>query len=325
MSFSSDCKKELSLVKPEKSCCRLSELCGLYVTMGSLSLLGHGRVNAQLSSESLSVCRHTYTLLVQALHLTPQIHYVTNARFGGTRKCVLTLGPLKSPTLLIALGMMETDSDGATILRSTTPRLPLTRGCCIRAFLRGVMLGGGTMTNPEQSYHLELPYRDEATRAMIAKCLQRVGLNIRQSMRGDKPFFYFKQSDQIVTLLTAMGANNTVMDIENLLVKRQVMGSINRALNCDSANLHKQMDASAQQMKAIRHLRDTDRLSTLPPSLQEIALARLNAPSASLAELGALLTPPIGKSGVNHRMRRLMTYLEKNQNQEVPTHDKDPG
>lgn len=96
MSFSSDCKRELCLVKPEKSCCGLSELCGLYVTMGSLSLLGRGRVNVQFSGESLAVCRRAYTLLVQSLRLTPQIHYVTSARFGGTRKCVLTLGPVQS-------------------------------------------------------------------------------------------------------------------------------------------------------------------------------------------------------------------------------------
>ena len=305
MSFSADVKNELAVVKPEKSCCGLSELCGLYATMASLSLLGRGKVNVQLISESLAVCRRAYTLLGQTLHVSPQIHYVTNARFGGTRKCVLTLGPVHSPVLLKALGMM--DDTGS--LRSTTPRMPLTRQCCMRAFLRGVMLGGGTMSNPEQSYHLELPCRDSDIQAMMAKSMQRMGLSIKLGVRREHTYLYLKQSDQIVAFLTVIGAHQSVMTIEDLRVKKQVMETVNRAMNCDNANLQKQMDASSSQVEAIRRLLEEDRLSTLPPGLQEIAMARLNNPDASLTELGQMLDPPIGKSGVNHRMRRLMTYL----------------
>lgn len=324
MSFSSDVKKELSLIKPEKSCCGLSELCGLYASMGSLSLLGRGQVNVQLSSESLAVCRRAYTLLVQCLRLTPQIHYVTSARFGGKRKGVLTLGPIQSPALLCALGMMEKRPDASYALRSTTPKMPLTRGCCMRAFLRGMLLGGGTMTNPEQSYHLEIAFRDEDSRAMLAKCLQRLDLPIRESTRKEHAYLYLKQSDQIVTLLTALGAHTSVMRIENLRVKRQVFGTVNRALNCDNANMQKQMDASRQQIEAIHTLIHEKRLSSLPPSLQQIALARLNAPDATLEQLGQSLEPPIGKSGVNHRMRRLMTYLNHTTESGGNPHDKNP-
>ena len=306
MSFSSDVKQELAAVKPEKDCCGLSEICGLYATMGSLSLLGRGKVNVQLTSESLAVCRRAYTLLAQNLRISPQIHYVTNARFGGTRKCVLTLGPIHSPTLLKALHMMD---DGGS-LRSTTPRLPLSRLCCMKAYLRGVMLGGGTMTNPEQSYHLELPCRDSDIQASVAKCLQRMGLPIKIGVRREHTYFYLKQSDQVVAFLTVIGAHTSVMQIEDLRVKKQVMSTVNRAMNCDNANLQKQMDASSAQLEAIRRLNDSGKLTTLPPSLQQIALARLRAPDATLLELGQLLDPPIGKSGVNHRMRRLMTYLD---------------
>ena len=310
MSFSSDVKKELATVKPEKDCCGLSELCGLYQSMGSLSLLGRGKVNVQLTSESLAVCRRAYTLLVQALRLTPQIHYVTNARFGGTRKCVLTLGPIQSPVLLSALGMMELKTDGSYAFRSATPRFAITRQCCMRAYLRGVMLGGGTMTNPDQSYHLELGCRDSEMQAMTAKCIQRVGLPIKLAKRREHTFFYWKQSDQIVDFLTAVGAHASVMHIEDLRVKRQVMETVNRAMNCDSANLQKQMNASRSQIDGIRRLRDEGILATLPPSLQEMAHLRLDNPDATLQELGALFDPPIGKSGVNHRMRRLLSYLK---------------
>ena len=318
MSFASDVKKELALVKPEKECCGLSELCGLYASMGSLSLLGRGRVNVQLINENYASCRRAYTLLVQTLRVTPQIHYVDSARFGGVRKCVLTLGPVHSPVLLSALGMMEKKTDGTYAFRSATPRLSLTRLCCMKAFLRGVMMGGGTMSNPDQGYHLELPCRDSDIQAMMAKSMQRVGLPIKLGARREHTFLYLKQSDQIVDFLTAIGAHNSVMYIEDLRVKRQVMSTVNRAMNCDSANLQKQMNASDRQIAAIQQLVDSQKLATLPPSLQEIALVRLNNPSISLAELGALLDPPIGKSGVNHRMRRLMTYTDPIEQEDNP-------
>jgi DNA-binding protein WhiA len=145
----------------------------------------------------------------------------------------------------------------------------------------------------------------------MAKCMQRLGLPIKLGERREHRYIYLKQSDQIVQFLTAIGAHQTVMDIENLRVTRQVMENVNRAMNCDNANLAKQMDASRQQIEAIRQLREEDRLAALPPSLQEIALVRLENPDATLADLGKMLNPPIGKSGVNHRMRRLMAYLEE--------------
>ncbi len=308
MSFSSELKKELALVPPEKPCCALSELCGLFASMGSLSLLGRGRVNVQFTSESLAVCRRAYTLLSQTLHIAPQIHYVTHARFGGTRRCVLTLGPVGSPPLLSALHMMQTDADGAPVLRAATPRLPITRGCCARAFLRGMMLGAGTMTNPSQGYHLELRYTDADVRQTMAKCLQRLGLPIRDGARREQRFLYLKQSDQIVTLLTALGAHQTVMRIEDLRVQKQVLGSVNRAMNCDSANLQKQLAAAHKQVEAIRQMEARDQLSALPDSLREMARMRLNRPDLTMQELGQRMEPPLGKSGVNHRMRRLLSY-----------------
>lgn len=311
MSFSSDCKKELCLRQPEKDCCLKSELSAFYASLGSLNLLGRGKVSVQFSSESMAVARRVYTLLRKVMALNPQIHYLTTSRFGGTRKCVLTLGPMESPIFLTALKMMSVDDSGAASLRSTTPRVALTRSCCMRAYLRGAFLGGGALTNPEQGYHLELKYRDDDMRESMAKCLQKLELPIKDSMRKGKGYLYLKQSDQIVTFLTAVGAHQTVMEIENLRVKRQVLGTVNRAMNCDNANLQKQMTASDDQTRAIMALAKKDGLKGLPKSLQDIAVARLNAPDATLAQLGESLDPPIGKSGVNHRMRRLLAYAEE--------------
>lgn len=310
MSFASDCKRELYLIEPEKPCCVISEISGLYMTVGSLSLLGRGKVNVQFASESMGVSRRIYTLLTKHMHLSPQIHYVTIARFGGKRKCVLNLGPLHTPVFLKTLHMMQSDEEHNDILVSTSPKINISRNCCIKAYLRGVMLGGGTMSSPEQGYHLELPLKDAETRTMLSKCFARLGLAVKISARKENSFIYLKQSDQIVTFLTAIGAHQSVMQIEDLRVRRQVIESVNRAINCDNANIEKQMNASEQQISTIMYLQKSNIFSSLPISLQEIAGARLSAPGASLTELGQLLDPAIGKSGVNHRMRRLMTYGE---------------
>lgn len=306
MSFSADLKAELFAIRPERDCCKLTELAALYMTMGSLSFLGKGKLNVQFINESLPVIRRTFVLLQETLSITPQIHYIDTSHFGGMRKCVLTLGPIQSPPFLEKMQMISVSDDGQTVFRSTTPRISLSRGCCNRAFLRGAFLGGGYITNPEQNYHLELSYRDDNMRDYLARSLQRCELPIRQSSRKGQSFLYLKHSDQIVAFLTLIGAHQTVMFIENLRVQRGIMTSVKRAMNCDSANMKKQLHASEEQIQSIMKLARVDALKSLPPSLQQIAVARLNAPDLNLAQLGQTMDPPLSKSAVNHRMRRLM-------------------
>ncbi|MBR4069473.1 MAG: DNA-binding protein WhiA [Clostridia bacterium] len=310
MSFASDCKKELCGLALEKPCCQLSELSALFMAIGSLNLLGRGRVAIQFACENMAVARRIYTLMDSALGVTPQVHYVSNTHFGGRRKAVLTLGPMHSPAFLYGMNML-TEKDGVESLRSMTPNLPLTRGCCMRSFLRGAMLGNGTITNPELGYHMELPFHDETMRLNLAKCLLKQDLPVKQSHRKEQGYLYYKQCEQIVTFLTAVGAHKAVMKIEDLRVKRQVFGDVTRAVNCDNANMNKMMEASDAQIAAIEKLLRHGQLNALPPGLQEIAVARLNMPAATLTELGQSLKKPIGKSGVNHRLRRLMALAEE--------------
>ncbi len=306
MSFSSDCKEELCRLSLEKSCCRLSELSALYMTLGSLSLLGRGQVNVQFSVESPAIARRVFLLLQRELHLTAQLHYVTHPRFGGVRSCKLTLGPRQSPTLLTRFSMMDLDRHGQAVLRSTTPKVSMQRLCCNRAFLRGVMLGCGTVTKPKRGYRLELAAAEEGLRPVLAKALQRFGLSLKQSQRKGHTVLYQTQGEQVITFLTVIGAHRAVMALEDLRIQREVLGDVNRAMNCDAANLQKLMNASDQQIEQIVRLISHQRFGSLSPALQEIAKMRVQAPDASLAELGQMLDPPLGKSGVNHRMRRLM-------------------
>ncbi len=311
MSFSSDTKEELCRVPCDKPCCRLAELGALYMTLGAISLLGQSKLSVQFTVESPAIARRVFVLLQKELQIVAQLHYVTYARFGGRRKCVLTVGPRQAPALLTQLGMMETGADGTPALRATTPRIRLNRDCCRRSFLRGALLGCGTLSSPEHAYHLEFTVKDETLRLSVAKCLQSIGIPVKYTVRKEIPAIYCKQSDQIADILTAVGAHNAVTRLESLRVQRQVLATVNRAMNCDSANLRKQMQASQEQLTLITRLMETDRFAAMPPALQQIARARLQAPDLTLEELGQTLSPPIGKSGVNHRMRRLLQFARE--------------
>lgn len=316
MSFSSDCKEELCRIPLGKPCCMRAELTALYMTAGTLSLLGNGRFSAQLSVESAAVARRIFQLLSRLYAIAPQVNTVQSPRFGGTRRCLLILSPAQSRTLLEKLSLMETDDSGSPRFRSSAAMLGRTtpaptRACCCRAFLRGVMLGGGTLSDPAHGYHLELNAQDEQLRLMIAKCLQRFDLTIKTTRRRDTELIYLKQSEQIVTFLSVIGAHQAVMRMEDLRVRKQVLGTVNRAMNCDAANLNKQMRASERQLRHIEALMESERFAALPEKLQEIARARVAAPDASLEELGESMRPPVSKSAVNHRMRRLMAYCDE--------------
>lgn len=317
MSFSSDCKEELCRVPCDESCCRMAELTALYLCLGSFSILGQGRVSIRFAVESAAIARRIYRFVQQETQIAAQLQYVTHARFGGTREYVLTIGPNDAPALLARLGMMTTGA--APMLLSTIPSVRLTRICSRHAFLRGAILGCGTLVNPEHAYHLEFLVRDSKLRQSIIKCLKSLDVPAKQGKRRNGESLYLKQSEHIVTVLTATGAHQAVTTLESTLVKRQVLGNVNRAMNCDYANLQKQMNAGARQLRLIEALLESEAFASLPPGLQEIAKARVQAPGLSLTELGQRMDPPLSKSGVNNRMRRLIHIAQEFQDN--PQHE----
>lgn len=310
MSFSSTAKDELIRLPLGKSCCVLSELSALTQTSGSLALRGLGRVQVTYRVENAALARRIF-LLLRTLNITAKLHFVQHTRLGGRRTCVLTLGDQDSQTLLIALHMMEQDEEGNISLRRTVPRHPMTRQCCRRAFLRGAFLGCGSMNNPEKSYHFEWVAEDQSLRQTLAKLLDKCGLPLHEHIRKGQNVIYLKGAQQIADMLALMGASQAVLEMENIRIKKQMRGEANRAANCDEHNSERMLNAADEQIEAIKLISIQRGLFTLPPGLQEMARLRLEHTSSSLAELGQMMTPPVGKSGVNHRMRRLMEVAKE--------------
>ena len=166
------------------------------------------------------------------------------------------------------------------------------------------------MTNPEKNYHLEWIAVDETLAQSLDKVLEKTEIRPHTQTRRGQTVVYLKSAQQIVDVLAMMGANQAVMDMENVRIMRQLRGQANRAANCDMHNTEKTINASEEQIRAISRIMEKQGLDSLPPALRQIAKLRLDNVDASLEELGQKLKPAIGKSGVNHRMRRLIAIAE---------------
>ena len=311
MSFSSTAKEELIRLPLGKSCCILSELSALTQTSGSLAFRGAGRIQVTYRVENAALARRIFLLLRTQLNIVAKLHCVQHARLGGRRSCVLTLGDKDSQRLLIALHMMEQDEDGGITLRRTTPRHPMTRQCCRRAFLRGAFLGAGSITSPDKSYHFEIVAGEEHLRKTLCRLLEKADLPVHTFQRKGQTVVYLKSAQQIADVLALMGASASVLELENIRITRQMRAGANRASNCDEHNSEKMLNAADRQIEAIKLISIQRGLFTLPPGLREMARLRLEHPSLSLTELGQLMEPPVGKSGVNHRMRRIMDVAKE--------------
>ena len=182
----------------------------------------------------------------------------------------------------------------------------LEEDCCRTAFLRGAFLAGGSVTDPEKRYHLELATSHKQASREVSTLLEEMGFLPRSVQRGADSLIYFKQSEHIEDLLTKIGAPAAAMDIMTAKVDKEIRNGANRAMNCDMANVNKTLDAAQEQVAAIEKLRGSPRWKRLPEKLQQTAALRLEYPELSLTQLAERCDPPVTKSCINHRMRKLM-------------------
>jgi hypothetical protein len=187
----------------------------------------------------------------------------------------------------------------------------LEEDCCRQSFMRGAFLAGGSVTDPDKRYHLELVTSHLKVSSETYTLLMELGFSPKDTLRGGSSILYFKQSDMIVDFLTAIGAPVCAMKIIEAKMEKELRNGVNRRCNCDTANLGKAVDAAQQQLMAIRHLRASGKLENLPEKLRQAALLREDNPEATLSELAELVDPPISKPAMSHRMRKLIELSEE--------------
>lgn len=193
---------------------------------------------------------------------------------------------------------------------SIVKNLVVQNPCCRRAFIRGAFLAAGSLSDPEKFYHFEIVCASEEKAKQLQAMIATFSIDAKIVVRKKYFVVYIKEGSQIVEILGVMEAHLSLMDLENIRILKEMRNSVNRQVNCETANINKTVSAAVKQLGDITYIRDTVGLDYLPETLAEIAQVRLDRPDATLKELGESLDPQVGKSGVNHRLRKISTIAE---------------
>ena len=308
--FSRETKEYVSRLPVKARHCRLAELHALIAGIGELGVDDTGQLYLLLQSENLAAVRRADYLL-GALSGRRTCCSVIRGRDGKAPFYAVSLeSQVALQQILKAMGFLHHRG----ILKEKTVPAPaalLQRDCCRRAFLRGAFLAGGYVSDPGNSYHFEIVCASEARAEEIKGLLEGFGIRSRLTNRKGRELVYIKESEAISDVLSLIGAMSSRLEWENAKIYRSLQGQVNRQVNCETANLAKTSQAAAEQLEAIRKIEEKAGLAMLPPHLKEIALLRIGYPEASLTELGELMDPKVGRSGVNHRLRKLKEIAEE--------------
>lgn len=308
MSFSAVTKNELARVVDASDCCRLAELAALIKMDGSVQISGLKKLSLNIVTENAAVARKIFSLLKNLFGLSTEILVRRKVRLRKNNVYLVRIPSQPGiEQILKALGIVE---GGFTFAEEGIRKTLIVKDCCRRAYLRGAFLGGGSVNNPEGTYHLEIITDNLQHAQDIAELMQAFDLPAKVSPRKNWYVVYLKGSEQIVECLNHMGAHSALLDFENARIYKDMRNQVNRLVNCETANLNKTVNAAVRQLENIKYLAGTIGLDKLPKPLREAAELRLKYPDVSLKELGELWDPPVGKSGVNHRMRKLERIAE---------------
>ena len=310
MSCSSEIKQELARVSPEKDCCGLAELSALTQTLGSLSLQGAGRVQLKYTTDSPTAAWRILWLLRHRLKMKVDSGVSREKRFGGRFVTTVTLSTADSHRLLRRMNVLKPGDRGVDEYQGA-PRRVVRRICCRRAFIRGMFLGCGSAAAPEKGYHAEFVVGEDGRARFLQRVLEMTDLRASVTQRKNRAVVYMKDSEMISRLLVSMGAPRALLRLEDVRTLGVVKQQVTRALNCDQANISKQLSSARQQVAAVTRISTLAGLTSLKPELEELARLRLANASASMETLAGMLKKPLSKSGVQHRMRRLQAIADE--------------
>lgn len=308
MPLSAELRSELASIAPKRRCCRLAELSALFHSAGSIHLLGRGQVGLHLDLASSPVARRGFTLL-RELGIPSEIRTYRRQAFDrATRYQLHVAGDEDALAVLVEAGVL----DGRHAPLERPPRRVVGRSCCRGAYLRGALLGGGSLSGP-RSPHLELRTTSLEGADFLRGVAAAVGAHLGAIDRGSHAAAYAKGLDAIETVLTAAGAADAVLVLEEWSVLAAARGEANRLANADHANLVRTSRAARDQLDAVRALERDGRLLQLPDRLHEVARLRLRHPTLPLRELAARCDPPATKASVHRRLRKLVELSDLQQ------------
>lgn len=305
MSFSADTKEELARLDEQKPCCELAELAALARMDGTIQISARQHT-LNVTTESAPVARKIYRLAKNLLRRPVDIVVRRKLRLRKNNSYLVRIHLLGLEDLR-NLGLID---EKGHVLAGIASNL-IKKRCDQKAYLRGAFLAGGSINNPEGTYHLEIVSSDEQHAKALCKLINRFKLGAKVSRRKNWHVVYIKESEHIVEFIGFIGAHHALLEFENVRVLKNVRNQVNRLVNCETANLDKTVDAAVRQLQNIQLIADTVGLQALSPALRESAELRRQYTGASLKELGEMMQPKVGKSGVNHRMRKIEDLAER--------------
>lgn len=294
MSFSGQIKEELAQVISSPRHCQLAELAALVQFCGHIEEDG----SLLVQSENPLVIRKCFTLLKK----TFKIEAVAKSQMQTQNYRLFVTG---EDAFRVLEALKICDTAGHLMMRHLTDPVLIKNSCCKRAYLRGCYMAVGSMSDPYKSYHLELVCGLQAQAEQLLKILHDFSLDAKMIVRKKYYIVYMKEGENIADFLNITEAHKALMEFENTRIYKGMRNMVNRKVNCEAANITKTVNAATRQVEDIRLIREKMGLEGLPEPLRQMAYVRLENPQASLGELGKLLDPPVGKSGVNHRLRKL--------------------
>ncbi|MCY6371261.1 DNA-binding protein WhiA [Clostridium ganghwense] len=311
MSFSSKVKNEICRDTEFNKAEATALLSGIMKVSGTLGFSGDRKINFRVTTENPAIARLVFKLLKEHFNIHAKLFVKkSNSLKKNNVYLVMISHEMEVKELLKEVGVLNEEKDLIS-LEYSIPKRIIDTDECKRLFIRGVFLGGGSISNPEKSYHLEFVTHHEEYANEFSKILNSYGLNSKVIERKSSYVIYIKEGEQIVDLLNIIGAHESLLEIENVRIMKEMRNNINRLVNCETANLSKTVNAAVRQIESIKLIQKEIGFQRLPKNLREIAELRLNFPNESLKELGQMLEPPVGKSGVNHRLRRIEKIAEE--------------
>lgn len=311
MTFSATTKNELSRLPINDNCCAIAELSAIIRMSGTIQISGMKQINLRFTTENAAIARRIFSILKTIYDTEVEVMVRRNKQLKKNNNYLVIVNDKDiSKKILKDVGFTRGQS---SILNPnySIPEKLISDRCCRRSYIRGAFLGGGSISNPEKTYHLEFVTSKKDHGRDLSSIINSFGLNSKIVIRKESYVIYLKEGEQIVDLLNIIGAHQALLKLEDIRVLKNIRNNINRLVNCETANLGKTIDASMRQIDNIEFIEKQIGLDKLPKNLREIAELRVENSDASLKELGMLLDPPVGKSGVNHRLRKIEQLAEE--------------
>lgn len=326
MSFSGDVKEELSRQIAGARHCQIAETAAIISLCGRILISAEDKYCIKIHTENIAVARKYFTLIKKTFNINTEISVKQNVYLKKSKTYTITIvNHEDSMRVLKAARLIDRHQEIYENL-SLVGNLVVQQSCCRRAFIRGAFLATGSISDPEKSYHFEIVCATEEKAGQLRNIIGTFDIDAKIVKRKKYYVVYIKEGAQIVDILNVMEAHVALMNLENVRILKEMRNSVNRKVNCEAANINKTVSAAVKQMEDIIYIRDTMGFGKLAPGLEDMALMRLEQPEATLKELGAMLDPPVGKSGVNHRLRKLSAIADSlRESREVVEYERKKG